>query len=761
MLTLLKKNLARGYSSGPLLFAGIAFIISLLDWHYSFPDRTWYSIAMGFWILSFAVGGACFETDLAKDNIRFLEYLPVRRSHIWLANYVDGLYSIILAVIAAGWHRTLWFVPAGAGSMEEFPSLFATRWSFLLGVGASAFWFFSVAVFFRTFFQRISVALLPAGAVVIALVLLKAYTIEILQLTPSWLEAAPVLFLSGLLFSAGGFLLFVLVPAYKPQWMRCLVFGTPTMLVIMLIGTGHLRYEWLRWKEISPHATLEIDSAVVPLNQKNTLVAEVIDKRSGSHMINLDLQTGDFCDLGRGLDWSISYQSRDKVSVGITDRLCFRSSRELNGLFADRRYLVTMGAHGEDTRRVLPTESPRRNYSSEEPSWQYSGFQWPTNGETTVFLGDDYDPTSERSKKSVVVADRQGTIRHRLATADFLLSESGLIVRTEPAEGKTTSERPRVWPTYILLDTTSGKETRFQLHGRNLGFSIDLAYAVIARGRVQEGRGYQSVILVNLTTQEEKLLIAENELPPVIFGDESSATNWLAAEYYPRMETFSLNYERLDFGYWREPTVVFDGRFAQAVWLKQERNGEFLEYSLISIDVKTGARHVLLRTDELPKHRIGAERFYQTDLMVYGFSADGKTLLYKLNGAITSMDIATAARQTLAQVADEQDQNRMWDQNSMGELRLSPGVRRIYRQTITNKKMTPVAARLVRDKDRYDGTIEIFENGKAKAIYSRPYRFESFWLDDEQIVVNEGDKVTLVRADGSGERQIVLHKRAR
>src|SRR6266404_4923686 len=142
---LLKKNMRRGYWNGGPIFIALGLIVSTLDWKYPIQeDGAWILIIIGVCILAFGGGIASFSTDLNQDNIYFLEYLPVRHWHIWLANCADGVVTCAALIVALCWHRTLFFT----SPTEMRGALLDSRWTLLLVCLSVACWFFASGAFY-------------------------------------------------------------------------------------------------------------------------------------------------------------------------------------------------------------------------------------------------------------------------------------------------------------------------------------------------------------------------------------------------------------------------------------------------------------------------------------------------------------------------------------------------------------------------------------------------------------------------------------
>src|SRR5215471_9139999 len=107
MLALIRKNLwqwRRSRIAACVIFGG-ALVFSYVDSFVHWPAENWIYVLPFLILLAQSTGASVLGADLRHDNVRFLEYLPIRWWHLWLANWLDGVLVCLLAVGLLSWHR--------------------------------------------------------------------------------------------------------------------------------------------------------------------------------------------------------------------------------------------------------------------------------------------------------------------------------------------------------------------------------------------------------------------------------------------------------------------------------------------------------------------------------------------------------------------------------------------------------------------------------------------------------------------------------
>src|SRR5947207_9070074 len=113
MRALLMKNLWlwRPRRSANVAIFSVILAFSCADALWHFPVWAWAVACVAAAILGQIGGISALQVDLKDDAIQFLETLPVRWSHVWLANFIDGIATILLAIVLLCWHRVIFWSP--------------------------------------------------------------------------------------------------------------------------------------------------------------------------------------------------------------------------------------------------------------------------------------------------------------------------------------------------------------------------------------------------------------------------------------------------------------------------------------------------------------------------------------------------------------------------------------------------------------------------------------------------------------------------
>ena len=86
---------------------------------------------------------AAFSGDYSKGVNRFLEFLPITRSAIWLVGYLTGIGNLVLSAVLLFSIGVLVYQP-GFPELEHYVP---GRFELVVGGAAALFWMFSVCVF--------------------------------------------------------------------------------------------------------------------------------------------------------------------------------------------------------------------------------------------------------------------------------------------------------------------------------------------------------------------------------------------------------------------------------------------------------------------------------------------------------------------------------------------------------------------------------------------------------------------------------------
>src|SRR5947208_5310874 len=102
-----------------MVLMAASIVVGGIDLATPLPPEAWFLALVWLVVFGMAAGAGAFSSDLKNNYIRFLEYLPVRRWHMWFANWLDGLIWLGAMVLALTWGRTLhWHDPSTAALSE-------------------------------------------------------------------------------------------------------------------------------------------------------------------------------------------------------------------------------------------------------------------------------------------------------------------------------------------------------------------------------------------------------------------------------------------------------------------------------------------------------------------------------------------------------------------------------------------------------------------------------------------------------------------
>src|SRR4029079_18253779 len=104
---LLRKNNSHPGFWGSLFLLSATFIPAIVDIYYPAPAEIWIGVVGWLTFLGTCGGAGGFSIDTRHNSNRFIEYLPIRRWHIWVASWFDGFIWLLLVVLLASAYRTL------------------------------------------------------------------------------------------------------------------------------------------------------------------------------------------------------------------------------------------------------------------------------------------------------------------------------------------------------------------------------------------------------------------------------------------------------------------------------------------------------------------------------------------------------------------------------------------------------------------------------------------------------------------------------
>jgi hypothetical protein len=504
--------------------------------------------------------------------------------------------------------------------------------------------------------------------------------------------------------------------------------------MIVLVGTIHLYLSALRWKELSANEKLRIfDVARLP-GKPERLLAVVASDRSLQHTVSIDVETERYHDLGRDLSWFAASRS-DPMTIfaGNSGLLSFQAQRAPNGLFPIPPSIVLVSPEGNGLEQIIATRA--------------FNCRWSADARFVVYVEARHDDPGSRNGKTagserstlLAVVNRSGKVLSRLPISSranrFHLSPSGRVLAVAPLAGEEKAKHDAESPTYILLDLATQTQTRFQLPGTVMSFAPDLKRAACLRTQIREGRQFQSVVVVDLETKAEQQLFSEQEIPSVMVDDKVAAQVGRAVATSPSLWVDSFS----DSPRWLQlPTLMFNAKFDRAVTVLRELQGDMFAYSIVVVDVASGQKRVLVPPSELPKHSVTTGLGSYSLLLFFGFLPNDSQLAYKLGNTLYLLDTSSGERTVLAKTSPEAGGEYS------GEFHFSPSRQQVVYQTYTRVAPGQGSSKLERCSAEQSQILHFSKSDISQAS----------WLDEEQITFVENDRLFVIRADGTGLRQM-------
>ncbi|HBO45565.1 MAG TPA: hypothetical protein DD670_16870 [Planctomycetaceae bacterium] len=748
--TLIKKRLREFRAKKEAIGLSVLFAFSLLGLARFWSDEPW-AILLGIVPLlpmGFYLAPACaivtFRYDFAKGANRFWEYLPISRSAIWLVNYLSGLVVLCLSTIALFWLQVLLY-RTGPGSElfrhelgpSAFEHLAPNRLSLTASLAGILFWLFSVGVFPVAYLdkQEQKPSGTPALAAVCCLLLsiVVCVTLNLCHVVPAGLSLAAVLIVSGILFSAGSYVLFALAPRHITPGKRALL-GLGLFLAISGVLVGHLYLKHLEWRKLDPSEPALVERLYrlsrLPIKDNPDLVlANVRSYRSGMHSVLIDMKRGVHHDLGRWMTFVDVPNNHDGL-------LYFVKSSHPDDDRSRQSFFVLVGTDGT-ARHSFAIPHSSRSYANEVrylPGKKLLAYK-------AVF------PEDRLSRSYLCVANSNGTLlkRFEIGYGDCLVNEAGQALALAPAETANESDDDETESTkykpYMLIDLDTGSVERFGLPGEALLFARDLRRVICSRQRIEDGRRYQSYVLVELPSLRERQILSETEFPP------ETITSQVWEMFYPSIAT--NNEESL------KEFLCVDASFRKALYLKKRIDGDYFRFSIHLIDFETTERTTIVPEDALPQMAVvDTGRDADRSVAIRQFTADLAGFIYQIGPKAWLCDIesgeSTIICDTSIMVQGVEESEGIG--SAPGSVDYSPSGRRALRYDNAWERSTLDRDRPSRFKS---AAVDVFVDGKPVRVYTgkrRPVGAE--WLDEDRILIFEADKMCVLDAAGGEPRQV-------
>ena len=287
---LIIKNRMESFASGGPIILAIFLLFSIGDALFHYPDKFFWPVAIPIGVtLAMVAGVSGFAGDYKNDWKKFLEYLPLSRSSIWLANILDGLVFPILLLVFLFGYRWLTYVPPQDEMLLHF---FPSRGALFIDFCALFFFLDSAFLPFVPFLRKgtHSQALIVAplmALLAIGFVGLGNLATQV-SILPALHDLAPVLLtMAGLQYLAA-YLIFARTPWHWPLWRMGLFILLPLQIVVVAGGLGALYAGCMKWQHITPQEQVRFYGAQrVEQNGEPYVLCDVVSYRSAHHQIVL------------------------------------------------------------------------------------------------------------------------------------------------------------------------------------------------------------------------------------------------------------------------------------------------------------------------------------------------------------------------------------------------------------------------------------------------------------------------------------------
>lgn len=723
---LLKRKLRDAFAEQLFIFWSMFLAYSILDAIFVFSWEFWLFAGVAFLFIAPAHSVWAFGGDLRKDYYRFLEYLPIRPSAMWFSNYVSGIIFMTLCFLMLIWHKMIWFNhPEGPAVILYF---FRTRWEVLWGGWAFCFFAYS---FFINFFPIEKQPPVHAMGLFIPVILYFYFAIGFREsyIIPRPLNLAPVLLVSGALFSLASYVQFTRIPRHSPQKVRFLVFvALPLLIAFSLLSTAIFYWGLHLWKNIEKNEALLIRSAAAVSAKDGApfISARVSSYRSGLHHLIINPKTGTWHDFGRG--YSHLPNAHEKHP---NPRLYFVSSLAPKELLPDKPYLVSADISDQKPRRLFPLP---KDYNA-------NCLRVASDNSRLII------PETRDGITNLLITDMSGNILQKygcrsswqlfLGMNDMLLAMAPEIVTY--TEGGARREQMDDNP-YLLINVKSLESRRFALPGVPLSFSPGLDAAVCLCRRIDGERFLQSIRYVEIPSFKERILLEEEDLPAL------PITTQIRDMEYPFIGVEkSFN----PYGFTNKDLVfICSNAFNKAVWMKKRVVNEQFLHSLIIVDLQTGEkRDVVLESEIPPMPVISKDSRNVPPVTAFGFTSDDDGIIYRVREKLFCRDLTSSRTTALINKIEPE----RFPSSPYYQMAFSPSCRRVlqYMPTASYFQGSP-------PKPPSNSVIFVRENGDARMIWSSMESLDTvWWLDENRIVIQIVPGMYIVNADGSRLRKIL------
>lgn len=691
-------------------------------------------------VLILGVGFFPWHSTVEKNHMKFYDFLPIRRSQIWLCNFLEATLVLILLSSTLTWHQL--FI------LDLENNLYFSRWDIFVGPFALGFWSASVvALVYSTLHRMANIVVVGFTTSLMAVLLLWAgiiYVLPRLGALPSFTELAQVLIFSSLLFYSAGYFIFTRSPHKIRSHAASIRWGAGLFLVCSAIMAGYFLYECYRWVQPDYGKRYARVMRLGPSEEANYLVGGFNSIHSGTHWYAIALNSGLVKHIGRDFDLVADWGEKN---------FGYLSSRDEKGMWPSEEQFVTMDLEqGSETR--LNTTEKRELANGDQIYIERSEFEWAGDGQYLTYLEDEYiqndstDEFPELKQSFIVIRDAELNELHRVEcypTRGISVSDSGFVLGLAPVDDNSDE----MADSYLRVHMQSGDVEEFSLPGEAICFAKDLSRVACIKRRVEGETIYRSYVLVEFPSLRETVVIGEDDLAPSVIDDSRMTSAPL------RVETVHYNFGGLS---WNFPSgsladICFSPNLNKAVWIKKYIKDQHITFTVVYLDLVSKSRNIIIPSSQMPKIPVLVEETMASTIpfRVLGFTPDGNAFLYQFHDKVFVVNTSDLEAQMIADLGNRQKHKNADTDDYYEEYYLfSPDRLKLLRAVLT--------AQEGRDAESHARTIlECFESGDSRVITDVDgFVFDTVWVADDQIafVEVEDQEIYVVNVKGSDPKRV-------
>lgn len=731
LLVLLKKN-----NSQPGVLTSLWVIVAMaafsaFDAARPLSPPAWFGMFMWILILGTSSGAGAFSVDLKSNHIRFLEYLPVRRWHIWLSDWGDGVLWLGGMLLIVTVPRTInWTPPVEAergGPEYAFNQIFfSTRWSLLLGLAGLGFCSYGIGAFFRVLVERDSAMILRSIMTSFAVCTGVWVVPVMLRIIPALHEAAVPLFILGALFSAGSFVLFVLEPKHWGVIRRWVFLRMPCLVFVHVASAAIVLLACRQWARLDLAKAERVNVArTTRTGNADALLVSVFALRSGDHLLHLDIGTGRHQYLGRGV--SAYYRGESPAQLARDGRLLLQADFAAGGLWPTKDSVVTMNPDGSGRRMLL---DGGEYVADDGEKYSLGTIHRSADGSTLVFAGRRRDRYS--GDASLFIADgATGAVRKRIpiSSSAFAIHGDELIATAKP----TVEPAAGAWPVRALLhiNLKTGAERVIELPGVLVSCTRDLADALCLIIRDHAGIRHRSLVWMDLATSHTTPVADEDEIPTISL-DENPPNEYSSAQSGHLVDDPGGGMSVGDLH------ALLDETGRRVAWFVRPDAQSNVPPTITVVDLNGGDRHRLTIQSTATSQPTSKPLRSGPQFAAHGFTRGGEELVYEWDGEVVAAASDGGGRRVMARQPGKDD---------YAGWRYSP----------SRLQLVSVVARYDADpagRGSTRTTIQSWHDGEPVTLYEGDRNASVQWLDDEQLILEDGRTITLMDPRGGNRRKL-------